>query len=425
MKVWCRGVLSLWGLVLTAGPGRFAQPPGKAVELRAPQPVAAMSLEQLEHLARAENPILRRDLARIDAARGHTLQAGLYPNPRFDSGNPVAAVSSRESIFSVGVIQEIVVQGKLRLDREAAERQVKQAQLAFDEDRLALLTAVRRQFYVTLAGQRRVEVQANLLKVLTSALESIRLLQKAGETSKIEILLLSVDYRQIEMNSQRSRALLEGEYKKLAATVGVPGLVIPAVAGDLMLAPPEFDEGMLREYLTALHTSLRIAQLDVDRNNILLKRALVEPFPNIHTGPAYSVGNHAGTAQFDLNLTFSIPVWNLNQGNVQAARSNIRAVLEALGVLQNDLLHRGADALSRYRAARRVVEQYRTQILPQTAEILKLTQAGLKGGVFDFPRYLQAQRAVVETNSSYIDALEALWTSAAEVAGLLQKEHFP
>jgi outer membrane protein TolC len=72
-----------------------------------------------------------------------------------------------------------------------------------------------------------------------------------------------------------------------------------------------------------------------------------------------------------------------------------------------------------------VIEWYRTQILPLTARILKLTQEGLKAGVFDFPRYLQAQRAVLETNNSYIDALEALWTTAAEVAGLLQKVHFP
>jgi cobalt-zinc-cadmium efflux system outer membrane protein len=313
----------------------------------------------------------------------------------------------------------------LKLDRAAVERQVKQAELAFQQNRLDLLTSVRRQFFVTLAAQRRVEVQANLLKVLVAALDTAKRLQKVGEASQIDYLLLSVDYRQVEMNLQRTRALLEGDYKKLAAVTGVPGLVVASVLGDLMVLPPEFDEVRLREYLTTLHTSLRIAEFDVDRNHILLKRAQVEPYPNLYAGPAYNFGVQPGNDQFWLNLSFPIPVWNLNQGNIQAARANIRESLEVVAVLRNELLNRGADALSRHRAARRVVEQYRTQILPQTAKILSLTQQGLKAGVFDFPRYLQAQRAVVETNNSYLDALEALWTTAAEVAGLLQEESFP
>ena len=46
-------------------------------------------------------------------------------------------------------------------------------------------------------------------------------------------------------------------------------------------------------------------------------------------------------------------------------------------------------------------------------------------GVFDFARYIQAQRTVVESNLSYVEALESLWTAAVDVAGLMQLEHLP
>jgi outer membrane protein, heavy metal efflux system len=428
MKAWCLGMMSLCGLLLGSAPALPAQENPPPATLPAPQPVppsGVWSLEQLEQLATEQNPILRRELARIESLRGAALQAGLYPNPKFDTGNPPVVLAGPNSQYNFGFQQEIVVGGKLKLDRAAIERQVKQAQLAFEQNRLALLTSVRRQFFVTLTAQRRVEVQVNLLKILVSALDTAKRLQKVGEASQIDYLLLSVDYRQVEMNLQRARALLEGDLKKLAAVVGAPGLEVKEVFGDLMQPPPEFDDAMLRDYLTTLHTGLRIAQLEVDRHQVLLKRAQVEPYPNPTLGPAYNFGLQPGSDQFWLNLTFPIPVWNLNQGNIRAARANIREALEAVGVLQNDLLGRGADALSRHRAARRVVEQYRTEILPQTAQILKLTQQGLKAGVFDFPRYLQAQRAVVETNNAYLDALEAMWTTAADVAGLLQKDQFP
>jgi outer membrane protein, heavy metal efflux system len=385
----------------------------------------AWSLQQLEEQATAQSPVLRRDLARIEAARGIALQAGLYPNPHFDSGNPPFTIAGRNSQFNFGVQQEIVVKGKLKLERAAAERQVKQAQLAYQQNRLALLTAIRHQFYVTVAAKRRVEVQESLLKILSTSLNTAKRLQKVGEASQLDYLLLSVDYRQAETNLLKNRALLEGQYKKLAAIVGVPGLVVQDVLGDLTLTPPVFDESQLREYVTMFHTSIQIAQLAVERDNILLRRAQMEPYPNPYLGPAYTFGVSPGNEQVSINLTFPIPVWNLNQGNIRAAQANIRGSVESLAVLQNELVQRTSDAWSHHMAAQRVFEQHRSQIIPQATQILKLTQAGLKGGVFDFPRYLQAQRSVVEANNSYIDALEGVWTTAVELAGLLQHEHFP
>src|SRR5207302_8397763 len=43
-----------------------------------PVPEGLLSLDQLEQLAEAHNPILQRDLAKLESARGQALQAGLY-----------------------------------------------------------------------------------------------------------------------------------------------------------------------------------------------------------------------------------------------------------------------------------------------------------------------------------------------------------
>ena len=92
---------------------------------------------------------------------------------------------------------------------DASGAVVRQAEVTLQQDRLALLTAVRQQFYVALAAQRRVEVQENLLKVLLAALDTAKRLQKVGEASQIDYLLLSVDYRQVEMYLRRGLALRE------------------------------------------------------------------------------------------------------------------------------------------------------------------------------------------------------------------------
>jgi outer membrane protein TolC len=93
--------------------------------------------------------------------------------------------------------------------------------------------------------------------------------------------------------------------------------------------------------------------------------------------------------------------------------------------VQNDQLSKVADALGRYLSARLLVERYENEILPNVRQAQKLSAEGYGKGVFDFARYLQAQRTVVETTRGYTEALNSLWSAAVDLAGLLQLEQMP
>lgn len=382
-----------------------------------------LTLDQLENLAQTYNPILRRDMAQIDSARGKALQAGLYPNPRWDTNNPWV-FAGRNSQLNAGVMQEIVVKGKLRLDRAAANQSTRQATLLFHQNRLTLLTAVRRQFFTVLATQRRVQILIELLGITRKALETSRKLQKAGVASEIDTLLLNNDFQQIQARLHQAQALLGGQRKQLAAVVGVADVQNAKIVGDLSAARPNFDEEVVRHYAVNASTLIQFANSEITRNEILLQRAEVEPYPNVTVGPAYAFATvpHTGNNQFWFTFNFPIPVWNRNQGNILAAKAEVAAARQNLRAIQNDQLQEVADALAHYQGARQVVERYEQQILPNLRKTLRLAQEGYAKGVFDFSRYLQAQRTIVEANLNYIDALEGVWTSAARVAGLLQLE---
>lgn len=412
------------GGTATAGPDRRPQEVVPAQAIADPVPNDVLTLDQLEDLAQAHNPILQRDLARLESARGQALQAGLYPNPRFDTNNP-EVFAGRNTLLNVGVQQEIVVKGKLRLDAAAAQQQVRQAELTFNQNRLNLLTSVRRQYYTVLVAQRRVTTLTRLVEIVRAAQETGRKLEKAGETNRIDTLILTVDMQQVQANLQRSSTLLTGERKQLAAVVGVPGVETAGLSGDLSAPPPDFDEEVVRRYAVSGSTLIEYAKAEVTRGRILLQRALVEPYPNINLGPAYQFGVVPGSDQFWLTVTFPIPAWNRNQGNIRAAVANIRDAEQGLKVVQNEQLQRVADVLSRYYAARQLVENYERSILPNVVTVQKLSQEGYSKGVFEFARYLQAQRSVVETNLSYVEALDALWGAASDLAGILQLERLP
>ena len=389
-----------------------------------PIPDRPLTLDDLEQLARAHNPILVRDQARIESARGQALQAGLYPNPRFDTNNP-EVIAGSNSTYNVGFMQEIVVKGKLRLDAAAAEEAVRQAELSFQQNRLDLLTNVRRQYYTVLGDRRQVEVLTELARIVREAAETGKKLEKAQETSKIDTLLLQVDAQQVAASLRQAELNYATDRKQLAAIVGVPAMERAEVVGDLAAHRPNFDEELLRRYAVTGSTLVRVAEAEIARRRLLLRRAEVEPYPNLTVGPAYQFGPAEGSRQFWLTVTFPIPAWDRNQGNIQAAAANVRDAEAGLRVLQNDQLSRVADALGKYLAARALVERYEAEIMPNVRQAQALAAEGYAKGVFEFARYLQAQRTVVETNRGYTDALNSLWSAAVDLAGLLQLEHMP
>jgi cobalt-zinc-cadmium efflux system outer membrane protein len=170
-----------------------------------------------------------------------------------------------------------------------------------------------------------------------------------------------------------------------------------------------------------------MARREIERNEFLLRRARVEPYPNVRVGPAYAnnVQTAPGTQQFWLTLQFDIPVWNRNQGNIIAAQANLADAIASLGILQNDLLAQVEEVLGRYLAARQLEEKLRTEILPTSRDALKITDNAYRAGQLDVATLLQAQRVVFETSLNYVETLQNVWTTAAEISKLLQLEKFP
>src|SRR5262249_6492900 len=80
-----------------------------------------LTLQRLLDLAAENNPELAVARARTDAAQGQLIQAGLYPNPVVTPG--VEELGNKDGPggqAGIGIEQEIVTAGKLRLARAAA-----------------------------------------------------------------------------------------------------------------------------------------------------------------------------------------------------------------------------------------------------------------------------------------------------------------
>ncbi|HUY34874.1 MAG TPA: TolC family protein [Pirellulales bacterium] len=392
-----------------------------------PPPSGDWNLERLTRLALDDHPIVRRARWRITEARGAALQAGLWANPRWDTNNPQVLGVGMNNAYNAGFQTEIPVKGKKRLDREAAQQLAREAELAALSDRYDVLQAVRRQFYAALAQQRRVVVSRELVRIAQGARDAAQRMFKAGLVAETDVLLLTLELQKAESELLQAETLLVGRRRQLAAAVARPDLAIGELLGDLAGEPPRFDDRYVLEFVATQNVDVLSAQTDINRRRILLRRAQVEPYPNLYSGPSqqWGVPAHSPNNQFWYNFAFNITLWDRNQGNIRAAEANIVDATASVPATQNKLLKQAADALGRHRAALQSAERIRVNILPIALRNQELVQSGYRNGLMPVAQLFQAQRALFEANLQYIDSLEDVWSSAAELGNLLQLEQFP
>ena len=381
------------------------------------------SLESAINLAQSVSPNLAKAAADVDAARGKAVQAGLYPNPIAQGGATQAA--GNESQYYFGLSQEIVTRHKLQLNQAAANRESYQAELMFVRTRFELLTLVRQTFYATLAAQRKVEVLTRLVEITRKSAEAAGQLQAAGETSRADLLLFEIELEKSEVALQNTQSQLAATRKQLAAAIGIRNLKIEHLTGNLKASPADSIAQLLIDAYVPYNADVQIAEQEIERSRLILRRAQVEPFPNVtvYGGYQYQVVPIHDMGLFSASIP--VPVWNRNQGNIASAHAQIMKATANVNQVQNQIAGRMAELIGRYQVADQQVKRFEERIIPKAREGVTITQAAFAQGTLDSFRLLQSQRGLIDSNLGYILALESRWIAAAELAGLAQIESFP
>jgi cobalt-zinc-cadmium efflux system outer membrane protein len=385
-----------------------------------------MSLEEVTSLALGNSPVIREAQARLAAAQGKAFQASRYPNPTFGSASPQLA--GNQSQYNAYLIQDVVTKGKIKLDTAAAERAAREAELALVRSRFDVLTTVRQRFFTALATERRVEILESMVNIARTSHEVSEKLWKAEVGAKGDVLLLQIELSKAEAELANARILAQTSRRQLAAATGVYELVIDRVVGDLAAPLPDYELLAVQQGVLERNALVGKAQVGIARTQFLLRRAEVEPFPNLNMLGGFQnqqPGALAPESQGLYQIQMVVPLWNRNRGNIQAAEAEVGAAVANLVEVRNDLANQAAAALGRYLTARQLTERYEQQILPSAVELQQISSRLYQEGQIEFLKYLASQRALLDANLAYIDAQEARWTAAAETAGLLQSEQFP
>lgn len=386
----------------------------------------AFGLPDLIGLTLERNPRLAQVTFAIDTARGRAVQAGLYPNPTVNvTGNELGDRTGPSGIWSAYTSQEIVTANKLGLSQSAAFKEVDQATLNLVAERYRVFTEVRQAFFEAVTLERRAAILTDLVKLAAQSVENAKKLLKAKEAAELDLVQLEVDLERYRAELEATQRALPAAYRKVAASVGVQDMPLGRLSGDLDTPLPDHDLDRIRVYVLGIHPELRSAEIGVERAQLLVRRAEVEPIPNVTVGAGYTRQGQNRSNDWDIGVSVPVPLWNKNQGNILAAKAQVGEAVNQVGRVQNDLVNRLATAFSTYAAARKRAERYKTAILPKAQQTYQLSLKAYQGGQFEYLRVLAAQRTVAEANLELVRSLGEMWRSASEIAGLMLEDQWP
>src|SRR5216684_4175082 len=405
-----------WALFFVALPGRSQTIPSEQKRI---------TLEELQQMALQTNPTFRQSAANIQAAEGRKKQSGSYPNPTVGyQGEQIRGGAFHGGEQGIFVQQDIVLGGKLGLNRKIFDQELKQAETEAEEQKLRVVTNVRMSYIQALAAQQTLELRQNLSKLSNDAVETSHQLANVGQADAPDVLESEVEAQQAQLAVTMAEKNQQRVWKALAAVLGNPRLPLMKLEGKLEDTPPvNADE--LVEKIVNESPAVRIAELGVKRAEAALVREKREPIPDLQlrgglqqNGELLSNGRAVGLQGF-ADVGVRIPIFNRNQGNIATARADAERAKREVERVKLVLRERAASVVQTYTFSQAAVDRYKNQMIPRAQKAYEMYTKKYQEMAAAYPQVLIAQRTLMQLEVSYITALESFATSSLSLQSYL------
>lgn len=380
----------------------------------------ALTLQDLEGIALANNPTLAQANAQIQGARGAACQAGLPFNPVMGYiGEQIGVNGTAGELQGGFVTQEIVTAGKLRLSRAKYAQRAQIAATIAEAQQQRVLNDLRTQFYRTLTAQRFVEIQRRLVANGDDNVQTLREMLNLGQTMGSAVLQGEVELRRDQLNLNDAENDVQHNLRTLAALAGIPQLSSTTLEDNLttLQGPLDYDSALAQ--LLDNSPELIAAWQKIRHDEIQLERERVQPVPNILLDTRVGRNLESGDTTVGVSIGLPIPLFDRNLGTIQQAQADLcRAQAEARR-LELELQTRLAAEYRTYVSAWQRLTEYQATMLPKAQEATNMLTQSYKDRRATWVDVLAADRLHMTLEAEYVHSLMTYRETDIAIRGML------
>jgi outer membrane protein, heavy metal efflux system len=374
-------------------------------------------------LALAEqNPTLRAEAQSIESNHAAEITASLHPNPNFQNDTSSA---------TLGVYQEFEIGGKRRARLESARLATSVSQTDYADARRTLLFNVRQTFLVALLAKANAAFARENLSSFQSVIDLNRLRLEKGALSGADFLKIELQMLQFQTDLEDSVLALKTAKASLRALLGAA--VLPDefdVEGELRANAFEKNLPELERLALSARPDLKSAETGVVKAaaDVRLAKANSYPDPTIGTSLLHTGNEIGGPSWFEpfypkgetsnsmgVGISFPIPVFNRNQGEIARTRSEERRARFLAEATRNQVIQDVETAFAAFQSSRERVRLYEETYLSRAKDSRDTAEFAYEKGATSVLDLLDAERTYRATELAYRKELAAYETNLAEL----------
>lgn len=401
--------------------------PGWTLAQEVVPPTAAagrsLTLQEALALAQAGNPALRLRQAQLAAAEGQATDAAalLASNPQVWTERTRRRVSAppgtpRQSEWAAGIEQSLELAGQRGHRREAAQEALAAVRLEIDDASRQLRAEVSQRFYRVLALQRRVEVEAQALRLFEDTAHAIERRRASGEDTRLDANVAVVE-------AERARNALAGIQEQLlqaradlAAGLQLDAGELPRAAGELQLTPLAYTrDELLQAALSQPRLQALQAREQSAQSRLRLERAA--RYPDVTVG--VNVGREgpldARERLTTVTLSVPLPLFKHNAAGIGVASTELAQAQVERRAAERDAPAQVQALWSRLQSLQVRVERLQRLVLPTLADNERLALRSREVGQIGLLELLVTSRQSLDARRDLIDALLDYHATRAEL----------
>jgi outer membrane protein TolC len=391
-------------------------------------------LNQLIQTALTGNPELKASSARWEMFKSRVKQAGALEDPmlmlKIQNGIVTDPLNfTRDSMTQkvVGISQQLPYFGKRALREEVAARDAEAQHFSHAERRLEITRMVKETYYQIGSVDHEQELLEKNLAIMDTFITLAETKYSVGQGAQQDVFKAQLERSkmldmQISLEQQRKslaialNALLFRPADTPVGSVAEFGIDGPLPDAKQLMAAAEEERPVLKGLS---------AQLLKGKSSYAL--AQKEFYPDFNVSFEYMQRQPAmgsdGSDMYSLGVTFNLPVRKeRRQAMLAESNSEIAMAAEEINATKNTIASGIADLLAQLERRRKLVELYRTGIIPQAQQSLESATIGYRVNKVDFLTLLDNRVTLFNYEHQYYDSIADYQMKKAQLEALVGKD---
>ncbi|MBI4971743.1 MAG: TolC family protein [Candidatus Omnitrophica bacterium] len=381
-----------------------------------------LSLAEVLEEARNQNPEILAAKKKWLSEKARILGLKSLPDPEFG----VEFWGAHEKWYDAG--QKILFPGKLHLKGKAQEHQSLRYQEVYFGKQNEILEKVKSAYYSYFLAVRQIDIfqeSVSLLKRFSKVAENK---YSVNRTSQSDVLKAQVEY----FKSLNALVTLKQDKETAEAELNAllnrkPSITPLGKPQEPGLATLNQNYDQLIKTALERRPEIHAAEQQVSQEKALVSSSWAELLPDTNFQYSRRTFNNGLKDDNIFIARFSVPfAYPWKQGSfIKSEKLSLEEARSALASEENETRYQVKSFLVKAQTARRLIDQYKTSVIPQAETSLKVATAGYESGSLSFLDLLDSERTWLQFQMEYYQYLAQYWTYLAALERVVGEDLVP